>query len=371
MYRIAKILYFLFYLCHIQSAIAADNDNTWGLEDCDVSNGPITFLGHTIESLHQDLQSHEVKVRQYLDQEKKNFMFGKLSFYFDEGEGRINFVDLPLHCLAQNKIPLLFDSFLERQGMVERLSDASCPVKVDYEKKDFDVDGINEPDVCGVSFPSSKAGNLAKRQRADLAQTVKSQQDAQSDKKIELKKTYKRIEEVALRGSKEDLGGMTKVFSCNLVALQQASKMYVLARQELGYRFWHSEPRVLFFLKKYINNAFYYGGLFLQRPLKAIILHLHSTYDSCPMCRLQLVGASYSWLYKVVVDSFTRNQSVPIFHIIFSWVKEYNKNKEFKKNKDKSVIDLQSMATYQETQQAISADTKPFISFLRLTDNQQ
>jgi hypothetical protein len=169
--------------------------------------------------------------------------------------------------------------------------------------------------------------------------------------------------------------------------VEQQMKMHIMAIEELEYKhkiqlniflktFWHSEAKLLHFLRcenkvEVFLNDIAYQLATQSSPVELILLHLHSTYNICDVCREQITRATYVWLYEKITFIFTSkngsNKLPPIFHIIASF-DEVRPNMRIDLKTPKSGgIRISEVATLLDIKNAFLDIKKPVLSIVKLT----
>ena len=132
--------------------------------------------------------------------------------------------------------------------------------------------------------------------------------------------------------------------------------------------FWHSEPRLLSHLQA-IHPCVSDAVKLKVGVVKLIILHVHSRFNVCDNCRLQLTGAIYKWMYRHMLSLFPIecNGPIPIkFHLIVSHNGDPGKRIDYKNSLGGNQINIDEVASVGEIDESFGRETKPFVSIVQL-----
>ena len=135
-------------------------------------------------------------------------------------------------------------------------------------------------------------------------------------------------------------------------------------------QFWHSEARMLCYVFDHCETI----GQKIREEcdgvnIDAVVLHAHSTFCVCDNCRLQLTGAMHNWMHHRIIDSLKKGvERTMKVHIVVSWrEKPGNKIDYVKLNTDGGILNLDEVASIRDTCDALSRETKPYVSIVRLS----
>lgn len=331
------------------------SDGSWGLQDLTYNEEEkIYFLGTDIGSEHIDLIKLEQELKSKDEQKSKiNFLSGKLVFYFNQTKREVH-----LHNLIDRENPLVFDSSADREKVKKLKNEYLASVEmipVDPEKF-YDQE---------VSFPETKEGKKVEQARKKtIVDFLQSKEDLETDSKY-IDETFDEAKQEAYKGLAREL--LWEELKKKGIQLNKSGKSYNTKVSTFISKFWHSEPRLLYFLKQ--NSLTRRSGMLtslISSDVDVVVLHLHSTHNVCNNCRLQLVGATYGWLYQMIVDTFSKQGKKPIFHIIVSWSIEYEKATLINPSSNNNIA-LKDIASYENVEEGLKASTPPCVSFVKLS----
>lgn len=373
-------LLFFFFRSDLAPAAAASgadgeeselvDDGHWGLQDF---SHPVRIFGESIYEIHRDMYLTDRDLQKRAKDRGTtgkpiNLVLGKISLFFEE-EDRI---EIPFHRMEGSPLPMVFDSKASR-SLVTKAFGKQGEVDfahLDYEELDFPV--IEEEDTH--HFPNTIAGNTLKEDKKATIIDIQRAREAHTIRALELKRQIDNLERAP---SNQHFNDIKEEVDKEIDALKKSTKNKLSNLSIIVSKFWHSEPRTLFQLRKWCDDGLMRAlGLSLRTPPKAVVLHLHSTQDSCNRCRLQIVGAVYHWLYAAMVDAFSRDDVVPYFHTVVSYRLPYDPYTEKGETKyshtvDHPAITLDNISAYADIEEEIYEYTKPVVSFVKIDERDE
>lgn len=321
--KMKKFCSLLFLLVAIAESYCS-NYNHLMFQDIDGKQGNVVFLGNPIADLHKDMWEKERELKEYLPRDNTtNIVFGKLLLL---NLTSFNKTEIPLGKLSRSDAgdsPKLFDSATKRDEIESFLNGKNVDLDMSLiEISDVSLGTQNNFPKCNESYDvgidqvNSRIIDPITLRRQMIPEVLKIREDVE-EKRIKHDQSRKKIEKMIEIGNK-NIDMLVKEASEDLKSYQVAVNRYYKEISPLVIRVWHSEPRLLFFLKNSLKP-----GIFSTAKLgfipDIITLHLHSSQDCCDCCRLQLVGSVYNWLYETALFSIGQKNENLLFHVIVTW----------------------------------------------------
>lgn len=351
-----------------------------GLQDIDNRAGSASFMGFSINELHEDLYSPELILKEkFGTKEETNIVLAKLVIFYDVGEGEAPLKkEFPLNTFYPGEVkPFVFDSGLDRSH-IKRVCGTDYAYEGDLPKYSKILEEFKRNTL--TDHLPLKILNLKPSYKCVCESEPVNYEDEVEAVTGTIKKAISDADDLFLEAQK-DLDTLMRRLNAEVSDLESIMidvrnwkpklKGVINVKEAFGplvSLLWHSEPRVLMYLKeKNVSSQLTSWERlgFIPKRIKAISLHLHSSNNSCPSCRIQLVGASYRWLYKDLVTHFTTEENTPMFHMIVSWFDEYKDSESFQNNVEHKEINESNIATFSDI--SSEGSTKPVVSFVRLS----
>ena len=367
--KMRKFCSLLFLLVAIVESYCYDCNHLM-FQDIDGKQGRVDFLSESIEDLHKDMWEKERELKEYLP-ETTNIVFGKLCLFNLSSHNK---TEIPLVKLSRSDAgssQKLFDSGTKRDDIESCLNGKDVDFDMSLiEISDISLGTQNNFPKCKESYDIGKDEvnrpiDPIKLRRQMIPEVLKIREDVE-EKRIKHDQSRKKIEKMIEVGNKR-IDALFKEAIDDLKAYQAAVNRYYKEISPLVIRVWHSEPRLLFFLKKYLKPGIFSTARLGFIP-DIITLHLHSTQECCDCCRLQLVGSVYNWLYETALFSIGQKNENLLFHIIVTWFDVFPGN--YKNRIRKSSIDINEFATIDDASPNPNSFTNPqqkfFVTFVSL-----
>lgn len=295
-----------FLLCCVTISVYGSSSNL-KIMDIDATEQDVSFRNRTISDRHKDLIDIERFCNSKLQQgSTTNLAVAKLLILHDDNSER----EIPLQ-IGNNL--MVFDSGTHRKDIVDSLKGMSVAFQSDM----IDVDMVIER--TARNFPAVLESMKFMNDRRDNMLLAIESKKTVEDARQECREKHTKLLGLIEIGSKAlDLAKQECKQSEDKFA--RDTRTYYDNISPLVINVWHSEPRILSLLQEQTLRP---RSLVGTKNPTIITLHLHSTNNVCNGCRLQLVGATYNWLYESVVCAFGNVRPTPKFHIIVTWFDDY------------------------------------------------
>ena len=349
----------------------------FGLQDFE-GDVQIAFGDHhrlpPISDLHKNLCTHErsFKAKEQAENTKSttNFILAKLIVCKNDGV----YYEQQLHEMMNTQLLKVFDSASNRSNIQEYCKNCDLTGALpssDSMVNSYKVNVAPRVDFAGLSSSFDQKYQEIKKRELEIiipARQALTRVTSRHAAKIAESKDYMNGD--VITEIEEDI-------SNRIEGIKKEQGLHKAQIDSFVGMFWHSEPRLLSVLRNDERIPAFLKGLALaiKGQVGLITLHLHSTHDICDNCRLQLTGATYQWLYKKMVSPFlVEGMPPPLFHLIVSWYQAPKRKVDFKNIKNtpvnniKNILDINvtDWATLDDTASPFSAETKPFVSIIKL-----
>ena len=287
----------------------AVNGGNFGLRDFErdvpINFGQDNLPNLLVSSLHQDLYNNERKLNHKLSEakdknKKTNFLFAKVGIY---GEAYSFF---HLHEMINEPTPIVFHC-----ASITDLTD--CCEGYDISRSDVPALAmINESYRNNVAARSGSYG-INKRVYDDIVVTLDTIEETIKVKRQEVSKSakqlFKEVEKQYNYKSGDEIDKLEIGIQASLGKIEEDKLLYQRTLNKFVGGLWHSEPRLLSFLREdnCIPDFLSRKVIEINGRVDLIILHIHSRYNICDNCRLQLTGAMYKWIYNK--DIFVKSET--------------------------------------------------------------
>src|SRR3989344_3789606 len=352
-------------------SFSAPSDGSWVLCDLkDTAGHPITLYGQPVLRLHRELWEKERRITALDRQENRgnttNFVTAKLGFYRkDDQTGEMQASFRELHELfSLSSLPLVFDSSAKRSDMQKlctpemKISIRESPLAVEEIKR------VVTQNFTPLRTCEKEALGLLQRQLKVYEDSSETAFKAFESFQKEFDNYQSHFRKIMAESSLINRGvyvDMPLSDGSGELKNQEEKRRKTCERATAAFNqliknFYHSEPRVL---RVFQENSI---NFLPHEPLESVILHLHSTYNSCDCCRMQFTGACYNWLYGKM-----KNYHVKFFHIVVTWFGDPKRQIEFGNPKEYTEIsDHMASITHTHLESPFTEGTPSFVTFVKL-----